>query len=367
MPRENSGRKANQRMKHYILLQYLLDHSDEAHTISANTIKNHFKDNCKISAERRSIYRDILEINAAHIMREELCDFEEALEILEEEPSRAMIQYKSRKGYYVAHRPISTSDARLICECIYTSRFVSVRKAKALVKGICSLMSENHENDIKHDMFAIDRLDTNADSVFDSVDIIHKAMASSSIHSPEKIRFKYIKYALTGTKPKPVDRRRGVEYTVSPYQILIDNGNYYLLAIDDGSKSKQLRTYRIDRMHDIKLTGERREATAETKDLDVYLDTYTQRVFSMYGGERVHVEIQFIESLLDTIVDRFGAEIPIYSRVDDKHYKVNVEVEVSPMFYGWLAGLGRKVKLLSPSRVVEGYKEHINKISGVYD
>ena len=367
MPRENSGRKANQRMKHYILLQYLLDHSDENNFIKAKQIEDHFKDNCKISAERRSIYRDILEINAAYIMREELCDFNEALDILNEEPSRAMIQYKSRKGYYVARRPISTSDARLICECIYTSRFVSVRKAKALVKGICSLMSEYHENDIKHDMFAIDRLDLDADSIFDSVDIIHKAMASNSYHYPEKISFKYIKYELSGLKPKPVDRRRGKPYTVSPYQILIDNGNYYLLAIDDGSKSKTLRTYRIDRMHDIKLTGEHREATAETQDIDAFLDTYTQRVFSMYVGERVHVEIQFIESLLDTFVDRLGEERPIYSRVDDKHYKVSVEVEVSPMFFGWLAGFGRKAKLLSPSRVVDAYREHINKISEMYD
>lgn len=361
------ARQIYQRMKHYILLQYLLDKSDEQNVLSVDDIKTYLKGECGISGERRSIYKDIREINAVYIMRDEPCDFEEALEILDEEPSRAMIQYKSRKGYYVARRPISTSDARLICECIYTSRFVSVKKAKALVKGICSLMSEHHENDIKHDMFAIDRLDTNADSVFDSVDIIHKAMASSSVHSPEKIRFKYIKYALTGTKPKPVDRRRGVEYTVSPYQILIDNGNYYLLAIDDGSKSKKLRAYRIDRMHDIKLTGEHREVTAETKELEAYLDTYTQRVFSMYGGERVHVEIQFIESLLDTVVDRFGAERPIYSRVDDKHYKVNVEVEVSPMFFGWLAGLGRKVKLLAPSHVVDAYREHIKKITEMYN
>ena len=367
MPRENSGRKANQRMKHYILLQYLLDKSDEQNVLSADKIKTYLIGECGISAERRSIYRDILEINAAHIMREELCDFEEALVILDEEPSRAMIQYKSRKGYYVAHRPISTSDARLICECIYTSRFVSTRKAKALVDGICSLMSDHHKNTIKHDMFAIDRLKANTDSVFENVDSIHKAIASSSFHSPEKIRFKYIKYTLDASKPKPVDRRRGVEYTASPYQILIDSGNYYLLAIDDGSKSKVLRTYRIDRMHDIVLTGEMRTVTKEAENLDYYLETYTQRVFSMYGGDRVHVEIQFIESLLDTIVDRFGADRPIYSRVDDRHYKVNVEVEVSPMFFGWLAGFGRKVKLLSPSCVVDAYKEHIDKISGMYN
>lgn len=359
------ARQNYQRMKHYILLQYLLDKSDEQHVLSADDIKDYLIGECGISAERRSIYRDIREINAAYIMREEPCDFEEALAILDEKPSRAVVQYKSRKGYYVAHRPISTSDARLICECIYTSRFVSVRKAKALVKEICSLMSVHHENDIKHDMFAIDRLDSDTDSVFDSVDIIHKAMSSSSSHAPEKIRFKYVKFELINSKPKPVDRRRGDVYTVSPYKILIDNGNYYLLAIDDGSK--KLRTYRIDRMHDIKLTGEHREVTVETRNLDLFLDTYTQRVFSMYGGERVHVEIQFIKSLLDTIVDRFGVERPIYSRVDDNHYKVNVEIEVSPMFFGWLAGFGRRVKLLSPSPIVEAYKNHINKISGMYN
>ena len=54
-----------------------------------------------------------------------------------------------------------------------------------------------------------------------------------------------------------VERRKGAMYTVSPYKLLINDGNYYLLAFDDASKS--MRTYRVDRMKSVNLTGVPRE------------------------------------------------------------------------------------------------------------
>ena len=67
-------------------------------------------------------------------------------------------------------------------------------------------------------------------------------------HTPETITSKYLKYAVDDMS-KQVERRRGARYTISPFQLLIHDGNYYLLAFDD--YSKEMRTYRVDRMKDI--------------------------------------------------------------------------------------------------------------------
>ena len=65
---ENCGRKHNQRMKAYLLLQYLLRNSDDEHAIPIANLATYLQEDCGIDAERRSIYKDIYEINVANLM-----------------------------------------------------------------------------------------------------------------------------------------------------------------------------------------------------------------------------------------------------------------------------------------------------------
>ena len=59
MPKENSGRKSHQKMKPYLVYQYLLRNTDENHVVSAEQIVGFLQETCGIEAERRSIYKDI--------------------------------------------------------------------------------------------------------------------------------------------------------------------------------------------------------------------------------------------------------------------------------------------------------------------
>ena len=61
------GKQVNQKLKPYVVLQYLLKYSDENHAKSAADIIGYLE-NCGISAERRSIYRDIEDINRIMLM-----------------------------------------------------------------------------------------------------------------------------------------------------------------------------------------------------------------------------------------------------------------------------------------------------------
>ena len=366
---EKSGKKPNQRMKHYFVLQFLLRNTDENHFETATAIVAHLK-GFGIKAERRSIYKDIHEINLVDIMLENECSFEEAEEMLTDDPSLAMIHCKGKSGYYVARRPLSHQNARLLAECVYTARYVSKNKAKELVGEIGGLLSNHYKDDINHDAFTFDRIRINSESLFKNIDIIHTAMANrlnNKSHTPEKIGFQYLKYTLHNSTPTLTERRRGVYYVVSPYAIIINEGNYYLLAINENSKSKKLTTYRIDRMRDVKRLGEPRDQTEQTKDIDLYLEFYLQRVFNMYGGKQERVYIQFVNSLLDTMVDRFGTSNARYFTVDDKHAAVSVEGEISPTFFGWLAGFGKQVILLSPDSVSEEYKNYLKGILDKYE
>lgn len=159
-----------------------------------------------------------------------------------------------------------------------------------------------------------------------------------------------------------MERRHGAKYIVSPFQLLINDGNYYLLAFDD--RSKAMRTYRVDRMKNVSFSGEPRAGEEAFKKID--LKTYTQRVFSMYGGEEELVQIRFINPLLDTVIDRFGTKDVQYSKEDDSHFCVSAKVEISDQFFAWVCGFGKRAKIISPVSVIDRFKKFLGQIQGLY-
>lgn len=360
------GKQVNQKVKPYVVLQYLLKHSDENNTVTAYDIVDYLQDH-GISAERRSIYRDIEEINKVSLMLEEDCTIYEAEEMLlddEDNELKLVVYDKAKKGFYVRQRHFDLNDIRLLAESIYSAKFLTEGQAKRLVDVVCEFVSEKQAEKITHNAFLTDRVKTNNKSVLNNISIINEAMSKEiegEKHIPEKISFKYLKYSIDDMG-KQVERGHGAKYTVSPFQLLINDGNYYLLAFDD--YSKDMRTYRIDRMKNVSFTGEPREGEEVFKEID--LKTYTQRVFSMFGGEQKRVTLRFINPLLDTVVDRFGTAGVLYSKVDDRHFTVTAKVEISNQFFGWLLGFGKKVKVIAPDDITEQFKAYLNKIIEMY-
>ena len=108
------------------------------------------------------------------------------------------------------------------------------------------------------------------------------------------------------------------------------------------------------------------EMIKEYKDRNFDIKNYTQRVFSMFGGKKTRVKLQFVNSLLDTVIDRFGTKEPFYSKADDKHFIVNCEVEISPQFFSWLCGFDTRVVILEPEAVKEQYQAHLKRIIKKY-
>lgn len=112
----------------------------------------------------------------------------------------------------------------------------------------------------------------------------------------EKISFKYLKHTIDDVNAQ-VERRRGATYKVTPFRLVINDEYYYLLAFDD--LSQETRTYRVDRMKDVRLPDENGESTWKFRGID--LEHYTQRVFSMFGDEKRDVTIRFTNNLLDAL------------------------------------------------------------------
>ncbi len=365
-PTAKHGKQNNQKMKPYLVMQYLLKNTDENNTKSAYHILSYLEE-CGITAERRSIYRDIDEINKAMLMVENDIDIFEAEEWLEDDTDneeKFIVYDKSKKGFYARRRNYDVRDIRLLAECVYSAKFLDKSQSEFLVDIVCSHVSEMQAKTIKHDVLLTDRLRTDNAEVINSIATINEAMSkelNGKKHIPEKISFKYLKHTISDMK-KQVERRHGEDYIVNPFALLINDGNYYLLAFDD--KKHKFIHYRIDRMKTVEPTGEPREGEEEFKNID--LKTYTQRVFSMYGGRDERVTLRFINKLLDTAIDRFGTKNVQYLKSDERHFTVTAKVEISKQFFGWLLGFGKEVKIISPPEVQEEFTAYIDKVREMY-
>ncbi len=162
---------------------------------------------------------------------------------------------------------------------------------------------------------------------------------------------------------KPKEERKGEWYVVSPYRLLINEGYYYLLGFDE--KHGEMRTYRVDRMRRVERLGEPRIGKEAADSIEI--NTYAHRSFSMFGGNTKMVKIRFINAMLDTVIDRFGKTGVHYEYMDENHFCVTMEVNVSDQFFSWVCRFGRRAKILSPDSVVEDFRQYLSNIQGLYE
>ena len=90
------GKKPNQKLKPYLVQQYLLKNTDEDHLVDAADIIA-FLEYCGITAERRSIYRDIEDINKVMWLMENKADDEDGIDISAAEKAITADKYDSEK------------------------------------------------------------------------------------------------------------------------------------------------------------------------------------------------------------------------------------------------------------------------------
>ena len=366
------GKQPHQRMKPYLVYDYLLRQTDENNVRSAYDIADYLDFAFGINADRRSIYTDIEEINMVLWALDNEATMEEAEKAFEQAKEegylsdlQTIIYDKKRKGFYVQNRKFDLNDIRLLAQCVYSARFLNKGQSDRLAEAVTEFVSEHQKQSISQEnTFLTDRIRTSNSAVMNNISIINEAMRKSTKDSPHekhKISFKYLKYNINDLS-KQAERRQGKEYVVSPFQLLINDGNYYLLAFSD--QYQEMRTYRLDRMKAVKELSEPRDGENEFLALD--LDTFTRRTFGMFSGNRKTITLRFTNNLLDTAVDRFGTKDVQYSKADDNHFTITTEVDISKQFFAWLCGFGNMVKIMGPDSVAKEFYEYLDKIREMY-
>lgn len=321
---------ANQKKKLFCILQLLERESDEANTVSTERMIDYLATN-DIKAERKSIYDDV------HALQELGYD----------------VISCGKKGYYLGAREFELAELKLLVDAVQSSRFLTEKKSHELIKKLEHFCSRHEAGKLQRQVHVIDRVKTMNESVLYLVDTLHEAIAGNRM-----ISFCYMKWS--GEK-KLVPRHEGKRYLVSPYMLMWEEENYYLVAYDEVSEGR--RHYRVDKMADIRVEENARTHgelfTAENAA------KLSRKTFGMYDGKEERVRLSFEENLLGVVLDRFGTDIILLNRGEGM-YEAAVDVQVSQQFFGWVCGTVG-IRIAGPEWVTEQYKEHLRKQSAWYE
>ena len=229
----------------------------------------------------------------------------------------------------------------------------SLKKSEELIKKLRSLTSRHQSYALSHTVSVAGRIKTMNESIYRNVDAI-----GSAIEENCKIRFRYFEWSAEGEKRL---RRDGGFYTVSPFFLIWDNENYYLIGVEESSGEK--RHFRVDKMQNIENT----EETRDGKELfgDLTAADYENRTFGMFGGKEEHVTLWWSNSLSGVYYDRFGDARAV--RKDGDGFISSHRLMVSPVFYSFLMGFGGKVKILSPQWVQQEFCDLARKSLAPYE
>ena len=333
------ARSSRQKEKLLYLQKIMLEKTDENHALTATEIRELLA-GYGIQTERKALYDD--------------------LQILETFGLDICRTRTSTVRYFVGSRDFEIPELKLLVDAIQSSKFITHSKSLKLIKKLEGLVSENEGKELQREVYVTNRVKTFNEQIYYNVDEIYAAIAQN-----KKISFLYMRYEVNfGERQKIVKkpRRDGALYTVSPWALCWDDENYYLVAYD--SDAKIIKHYRVDKMEQIRIMDAARDGSEKFEKFN--LGQYAKSVFSMFGGEECEVKLSVANELIGVIVDRFGSDIYIVKETDET-FLVTVKVMLSPQFYAWLFGFGLKVKIVSPKRAINEFKDKIEQLHLQYN
>jgi predicted DNA-binding transcriptional regulator YafY len=209
------------------------------------------------------------------------------------------------------------------------------------------MTSEYQAKELNRHLYVDEHIKADNKLLYYSVDIIHKAISNE-----QRIKFKYIEYT---AEKKRIHKHNGIFYEFSPYALLWHNDYYYVLGHSE--KHKSITKFRVDRIDKAELMDAR--AAKKSPDFDPVI--YLKNIFSMYDGQMQSIRLRCDADMMKVILDRFGREIHT-TTCENNQFIADVNISVSPTFYGWLFGFGGKIQVISPESVRKDYIKHAKAI-----
>lgn len=324
----------DQKLRTLYLMQILLEETDEQHRLNATQLIDMLQQRYGMEADRRTIYSDV----------DVLVRFGVSIH-----------QLKGKNpGYYVDSREFELAELKLLVDAVQSSKFITEKKTRELIAKLEGLCSKSEAEQLSRQVVILNRRKTMNETIYYNVDYIH-----SAIYSNRQIQFQYGEWT---TKAELRLKKNGAFYKVSPWKLTWDNENYYLIAYDE--TADKIKHYRVDKMQKMSVLSEERKGEEAFDGFN--LASFAKKTFGMFGGEDKEVSLLCANEMAGVVIDRFGQDIWMVPK-NQEEFQAKVTVSISPQFFGWVTGIGSKMKIAGPKEVQEAYREYIKNILNLYE
>lgn len=313
------------------ILNYLTAATDDKHWVTIRDIQNHLAnnfglDNVSVITIRRDIERletmgyDIRKKNGAH-----------------------NTAYYSLRG-----KGFTFNEIRFLVDSVSINKFLSFRQKQELIRKFESMCSESEIRNLISRV-EINEVGRSQRDLLGNLDKIHRLIAEH-----RKINFSYGKFD-THQQMIYYDKRRDM----LPVKVIYMNERFYLRCYNE--ETSQLRTYRIDRMKNIR-GGEVSlvKLPKNEKPRGFIVDVFPTERFEI-------VTFKVRRHLLDEMIEQLGDTVSSRDDLDNKDYAVvRANCGINRQFYLWVMRYGDGIEITAPKDIREGFAEEVKKVSQMY-
>ena len=327
--------KANKKMLNMLILDILEEYSDANHRLTQQDIIRLLKANYDMECDRRSVKNNIIYLNE---LLGDVIDMED--------------------GYYLAEREFEDAELRMLIDSVLFSKNLTQKQAKNLIEKLrskgnkyfsakvthISNLPEMHHADNKQLMYALDTV-------------------NDAIVEKKKISFVYNTY---GTDFKLHPRRDGMRYIVNPYQMVANNGKFYLIGNYD--MYDDISHYRLDKMMDVQILDEKAKAQKDIKDFKngFNLPRHMAEHIYMFSGSSIRVKLLAPATMMDELIDWLGKDFKIKGTNKENQIEVTLNCNEDSMFF-WALQYGPYVEVLEPESLRTRLKDSIQGMAKKYE
>lgn len=323
--------QGDEKLKFLHLMQILQEETDPDHPLNAAQLCDRMKARYGHDYSRKTVYADVERLGRFGM-------------VIESVPGG---------GYYVAKRDFELPELKLLVDAVQSSRFITAARSEELIGKLEKQTSRANAKYLQRQVFIYNRAKAENDAIYQNVDALHTAVLDN-----RQILFKYCEWTV---KKKLVRKKDGADYKVSPWALTWADENYYLVAHE--TLTGRIKHYRVDKMQEIRILQERRQGRELFEKFD--LASFSRKTFGMFGGRDRQLTLEGEGYLAGVVLDRFGTDIIMLPRGENR-FTASVTVTVSPQFFGWLAGIGKGLRIRSPEDVREEFRAYLQETLDAY-
>ena len=317
------------------ILNVLKKYSDEEHKLSTSEIREKINEEYGVDIEQRTIRRNI--------------------NLLQQKFGYDISTYNDNKiGYYMTNDPetdFEPGEIRAIIDTFSYSTFIEPKIAEGIIKK-CKKLQNIYENDkIKnYKVYSPKGKTTNIEVIKNIEDI------SNSIVNKNKIKFDYWKYVIEGDR---IEKRIVSKPVVSPYAIIYDKQQFYMLGIKEGNN--EYFHYRLDRIKNLEELKEKIEIIKTDEEIEQYVDTSVE----VFSGNEVDIEAECDGYLLGEVFEKFGKRVEVQP-INQNTF--NMKIKANPLgFKLWTMRNIDLVTIKKPESLVKEIKQVMNEAQKRYN